>query len=136
MMVVKQAFVSRSHYALAALAVFALEVVIALFVNDAFVRPFVGDALAVILVYLGLRAATPLRPRVALGAALGVALGAEALALGAGFFTVFFTGCLPGCAGEVRGLVWARAVATEPSSTMASSKLQKARRGNMSSRSK
>jgi hypothetical protein len=67
----------RPRYALAALAVFALEVAIALFVDDAFVRPLVGDALAVVLVYLILRAATPLRPRVALAAALGVAVLVE-----------------------------------------------------------
>jgi len=57
--------------------VFALEVVIALFIDDAFIRPFVGDSLAVVLVYLALRAATPLRRRVALGAALGVAVLVE-----------------------------------------------------------
>lgn len=56
---------------------FALEVVIALFIDDAFIRPFVGDSLAVVLVYLALRAATPLRRRVALGAALGVAVLVE-----------------------------------------------------------
>jgi hypothetical protein len=74
---VSRPFPARSHYALAALAVFALEAFIALFVDDAFIRPFVGDSLAVVLVYLALRAATPLRPRVALGAALGVAVLVE-----------------------------------------------------------
>lgn len=35
---------------------------IALFVRDRFVRPYLGDVLAVILVYCGLRAVLPLRP--------------------------------------------------------------------------
>lgn len=69
--------IHRRRFALAALAVFALEAGIALFVDDGLVRPLVGDALAVILVYLGLRALSPLRPRVALAAALGVAVMVE-----------------------------------------------------------
>ncbi|WP_404338864.1 DUF2809 domain-containing protein [Sphingomonas sp. MMS12-HWE2-04] len=44
-------------YALLALALFLVEVGIALFVHDRFVRPYLGDVLAVILVYAGLRAA-------------------------------------------------------------------------------
>ena len=51
----------RPGYALAALAIFLVEVAIALWVRDAWVRPFGGDALAVILVYCGLRAVTRLR---------------------------------------------------------------------------
>ncbi|HEY0086416.1 MAG TPA: DUF2809 domain-containing protein [Allosphingosinicella sp.] len=74
---ISKAGASRRSYSLAVLAVFTLEVVIALFIDDAVIRPFVGDSLAVILVYLALRAATPLRPRVALGAALGVAVVVE-----------------------------------------------------------
>ena len=50
----------RWGYALAALVLFAVEVVIALFVRDAFVRPYLGDVLAVMLVYAVLRAVTPL----------------------------------------------------------------------------
>ncbi len=49
----------RGYAALTALLL-AIEVVIALFVHDAIVRPYVGDALAVILVYTGLRAVTRL----------------------------------------------------------------------------
>ncbi len=41
----------RYYYLLATLLIFAIEVLIALFVNDAVVRPFVGDILATILVY-------------------------------------------------------------------------------------
>jgi hypothetical protein len=46
----------RAAYALAALAIFAIEVIIALFVRDHFVRPYLGDVLAVALVYLVFRA--------------------------------------------------------------------------------
>lgn len=43
-------------YAALALALFAVEVLIALFVQDRFVRPYLGDTIAVILVYAALRA--------------------------------------------------------------------------------
>jgi hypothetical protein len=46
----------RPGYALLALALLLTEVAIALFVHDRFVRPYLGDTLAVILVYAGLRA--------------------------------------------------------------------------------
>jgi hypothetical protein len=45
----------RPAYALAALIIFAIEVCIALFVHDGFIRPYVGDVLAVALVYAALR---------------------------------------------------------------------------------
>lgn len=47
---------------------------IALFVRDRFVRPYLGDVLAVVLVYCGLRTVLPLRPVPA--AALAFAIGA------------------------------------------------------------
>ena len=64
----------RPGYALAALAVFLIEVAIALWVRDRFVRPYLGDVLAVVLVYLTLRAVTPLRvvPAALLALAVGV----------------------------------------------------------------
>lgn len=40
---------ARLLYAGAAIALFCVEVAIALFVNDAFVRPYVGDVLAILL---------------------------------------------------------------------------------------
>jgi hypothetical protein len=43
-------------YALLALGLFLIEVTIALFVRDRFVRPYLGDTLAVIFVYAALRA--------------------------------------------------------------------------------
>ncbi|MDG2532705.1 DUF2809 domain-containing protein [Sphingomonas sp. HITSZ_GF] len=50
-----------------------MEVCIALFVRDRFVRPYLGDVLAVVLVYCGLRAVLPLRPLPAAAAAFGIA---------------------------------------------------------------
>ncbi len=44
----------RPVYALATALVFIIEVLIALYMHDAFIRPYGGDILAVILVYLGL----------------------------------------------------------------------------------
>ena len=65
---------ARLLYAGAAIALFCVEVAIALFVNDAFVRPYVGDVLAVLLVYTALRAATPLSLRSALATTLAIAV--------------------------------------------------------------
>lgn len=48
-------------YALATLALFLIEVAIALWVRDRWIRPIGGDVLAVMLVYCGLRAVTTLR---------------------------------------------------------------------------
>ena len=67
----------RPGYAAAALAVFAIEAAIAAFVHDGFVRPHLGDSLAVVLVYLGLRAVTRLGVTPATGWALGIAVGIE-----------------------------------------------------------
>lgn len=64
-------------YALAAAAIFAVEVLIALYVRDRFVRPYLGDTLAVILVYCGLRAVTTLRVVPAAVIALSVAFAVE-----------------------------------------------------------
>ncbi|ATY31280.1 ribosomal maturation YjgA family protein [Sphingomonas psychrotolerans] len=44
-------------YALLTLGLLLIEIGIALFVRDRFVRPYLGDTLAVILVYTALRAA-------------------------------------------------------------------------------
>ena len=61
-------------YALLAGALFLIEVAIALWWRDRFVRPYLGDVLAVALVYLGLRATTRLDPLGAAGVALTVAV--------------------------------------------------------------
>ncbi|MFZ5746233.1 MAG: DUF2809 domain-containing protein [Pseudomonadota bacterium] len=63
----------RPGWAAAALALFTVEGMIALFVHDAFVRPYLGDSLAVALVHCSLRAVTRLRPMHAALAAFGIA---------------------------------------------------------------
>ena len=50
----------RPGYAAAALLVFLTEVAIAIWLRDPLIRPYFGDSLAVVLVYLALRAATQL----------------------------------------------------------------------------
>lgn len=67
----------RKRYAAVAAFLFVIEVLIALFVRDQFVRPYLGDVLAVMLVYAGLRAATPLGTAASVGVALGIALVIE-----------------------------------------------------------
>jgi hypothetical protein len=67
----------RIPYALSAVAIFVIEILIALFVHDAVIRPYIGDSLAVILVYLGLRAITSLRFVPALLTALAIAFAIE-----------------------------------------------------------
>ncbi len=67
----------RPGYALAALALFLVEVAIALWVKDRFIRPYGGDVLATILVYLTLRAVTDLRVMPASLAALAISFMVE-----------------------------------------------------------
>lgn len=64
-------------YALATLIIFIIEVLIALYVRDAFIRPFGGDILAVILVYCGIRAITTMKVLPATILALGIAFLVE-----------------------------------------------------------
>lgn len=51
--------IKRISYASAALALIAVEVLIALFVNDSFVRPYVGDMLVVVVIWAIARAVIP-----------------------------------------------------------------------------
>lgn len=67
----------RPMYAAAALAMLAIETAIALFVHDDFVRPHLGDSLAVVLVYLAIRAGTRLGMVQSVLAALAVAFAIE-----------------------------------------------------------
>jgi len=67
----------RPFYALATALVFCVELYIGLYVHDQLIRPYIGDSLAVILVYLGLRTVTPLNIRMALLAALVIAFAIE-----------------------------------------------------------
>ena len=61
----------RLYYFLVFLLLFLVEVCIALFVRDRFVRPYLGDVLVVMLLYCFVRSFLKLKPRVA---ALGVLL--------------------------------------------------------------
>ena len=67
----------RRGYALCAVTVFAVEAAIALFVRDRVVRPLVGDALAVALVYVTIRAVARLRQPGALALAVALAFAIE-----------------------------------------------------------
>lgn len=64
----------RPGYALAAALLLGVELFIALAVHDRFVRPHLGDSLAVILVYVSLRAVTRLPVLPAAALAFGVAV--------------------------------------------------------------
>jgi len=66
----------RAGYAVAAAMVFAVEIVIALFVHDAVIRPYIGDSLAVVLVYLFIRV-FPVSVRMAIIAAFLIACAIE-----------------------------------------------------------
>ncbi|MGV3601196.1 MAG: DUF2809 domain-containing protein [Dyadobacter fermentans] len=50
----------KTNYLIAALVIFISEIVIALYVHDDFVRPWVGDVLVVVLLYCFLRGITRL----------------------------------------------------------------------------
>lgn len=64
-------------YALLALALFLIEVLIALFIRDRFIRPYLGDTIAVILVYAGLRAILPIGTIAAAATAFLIAVAIE-----------------------------------------------------------
>ncbi|HKU44899.1 MAG TPA: DUF2809 domain-containing protein [Polyangiales bacterium] len=70
------------RYLLATLALFAVEVCIALYVHDGFVRPFVGDVLVVMLIYCAVQTVWG-APRLA--TALAVFAFACAIELGQAF---------------------------------------------------
>lgn len=67
----------RTGYAFAAVLLLAAEVLIARFVHDAVIRPYLGDSLAVALVYLVLRAAFPIRVPVAAATAFAIGCALE-----------------------------------------------------------
>jgi hypothetical protein len=64
-------------HAVAALMLLVVELLIALFVKDAFVRPYLGDVLAVILVFMAIRAVFSAGPWTAAAIALLVAVVIE-----------------------------------------------------------
>lgn len=49
----------RVSYAIIFIILLAIEVLIALFVHDIFIRPYVGDVLVVIVIYAGVRIVIP-----------------------------------------------------------------------------
>ncbi|WKL57533.1 DUF2809 domain-containing protein [Asticcacaulis sp. ZE23SCel15] len=67
----------RWDYAAATLAVFVVELAIALFINDTFIRPHFGNSLAVVLVYLAIRTVTPWTIVPCTGIALSFAIAIE-----------------------------------------------------------
>ena len=69
----------RTAYLLATVLIFLLELFIALFVRDAFIRPYVGDMLVVVLVYTFLRIIFPEWPRLLPLYVFLFAAGVEAL---------------------------------------------------------
>jgi hypothetical protein len=72
-------FTFSLKYFLLALVLFLTEVAIALYVNDSFVRPYLGDFLVVILIYCAIRAVWKGSPwKIALGVLL-FAYGIEVL---------------------------------------------------------
>ena len=69
----------RTAYLLATVLIFLLELFIALFVRDVFIRPYVGDMLVVVLIYTFLRIIFPERPRLLPLYVFLFAAGVEAL---------------------------------------------------------
>lgn len=67
----------NAPYAIVAFSLFVIEVLIALFVTDGFVRGYLGDVLVVALVYATLRAVTRMSMMQALAVTLGIALVIE-----------------------------------------------------------
>lgn len=67
----------RSAYALAAFGLLWVEIFVARFVHDAFVRPYGGDTIAVMLAYAAFRALFGLRTIPAVGAAFLLAVAIE-----------------------------------------------------------
>ncbi|MCC6762627.1 MAG: DUF2809 domain-containing protein [Chitinophagaceae bacterium] len=53
---------SRGQYAIAAVLLLLIEIAIALFVHDRFVRPYLGDVLVVILIYCSVKSVKPSLP--------------------------------------------------------------------------
>lgn len=69
----------RLGYFAATIVIFLIELLIALFVRDDFIRPYVGDMLVVVLVYTFLRIIFPEKPRLLPLYVFLFAAGVEAL---------------------------------------------------------
>ena len=71
----------RIMWSVAFLVLLGIEVCIALFVHDSFVRPYIGDVLAVVTVYCGARIVFPQRFRWLSAAVLALAVCVELVQL-------------------------------------------------------
>ncbi len=69
----------RRNYALATFILLSIEFFIALKVHDHFIRPFVGDALVVILVYTALQTVFLKKPKTMANISLAIAFTIESL---------------------------------------------------------
>ena len=69
----------RIGYLTATVLIFLVELLIALFVRDNFIRPYVGDMLVVVLIYTFLRSFFPEKPRLLLLYVFLFAAGVEVL---------------------------------------------------------
>jgi hypothetical protein len=72
-------FIFRQKYLCWAIVLFLVEVCIALFVKDQFIRPFIGDVLVVILIYCVVRAFWRIRIPTAIVLVLVFAYAVEGL---------------------------------------------------------
>lgn len=61
---------NRSTYILLTVVVLIIEIAIERFLNDPFIRPYLGDALVVVLIYAFIMAVTTLQPETAMIATL------------------------------------------------------------------
>ena len=69
----------RIGYLMATVLIFIIELLIALFVRDRFIRPYVGDMLVVVLIYTGVKIIFPEKPRLLPLYVFLFAAGVEAL---------------------------------------------------------
>jgi len=69
----------RIGYSIITILLFLIELLIALFVRDSFIRPYVGDMLVVVLIYTFLRIILPEKPRLLPLYVFLFAAGVEAL---------------------------------------------------------
>jgi len=67
------------RYGIATIVIVLIEIVIAVYINDRFIRPFVGDALAVILVYCFIKIWIAQKHLLIAGISLGIAVLIESL---------------------------------------------------------
>lgn len=67
------------NYFLVLCTILSTEIVIALYIHDTLIRPFIGDLLAVVLVYCGIKTCIRGKKKVAVTLSLGIAFCIELL---------------------------------------------------------